>query len=83
MRKAMCMNFKKKAFFGVLEIDTRDPVHLWIEKAHVDNFVLTFSKRWNLIIRGDRNPTAIYSFVESLNPENILKENKNILILPV
>ena len=50
-----------------------DPIEAWIDKERVDNFVL-ITPKYSKQTMSRRQ----YSFVESIDPENIFKGNKNI-----
>ena len=50
-----------------------------IGKRKVDNFILIMPKSWYLMVTADRKTLARpCSFLESMHPENMIKENKNI-----
>ena len=48
-----------------------------MEKCRVENFMLIVPKRWDLLIKADRMRTRQYLFVDSMDPENMIKENYN------
>ena len=40
----------RPSIFDILEGDEKDPVQTWVDKAHVDNVILSLPKTWNLMI---------------------------------
>ena len=60
------------SIFGVVELDAGDPVRLWVEKTRG----IILPEKWDLINEGNINIAHQYALVESIGPENILKENK-------
>ena len=64
------------SFYGIMRIDDKVDVSIWASGATGDNFIITHSKQWQLMLKAVR--TQNYSFLESVDPINILEENKNI-----
>ena len=54
------------SIYGIIDVKNNDPIGIGIEKERVDNFALITPERVD------------NSFVESMDPENIIRENKNI-----
>ena len=68
------------AIFGIMDADENDPVSFWVDKGKVDNFLQILPKSWELLVRADRINSSQYSLLGSMDPENIVKENNNILL---
>ena len=71
---------KRSAIFGYVDAKEEKPVDFWINKGSMDNFHLIMPKSWDLMIRADRVNWRQYTLTASLDPENIVKENKSIPI---
>ena len=66
---------QEPVIFGVADVDENVPIRMWIDKGRVDNFVLIMPNKWDFMIRADRNSSRQYSFLESMDPENMIVEN--------
>ena len=55
------------AIFGIRNMDINNPVCVWVNGGKVDN-----------LVKANRMSIHQYSFVESMYPETMIKENKNI-----
>ena len=53
-------------------------VNTFKKPLKVESFVLIIPNKWDFIIRADRNSSRQYSFLESMDPVNMIKDNTSI-----
>ena len=71
---------QEPTIYDIVDANENDPIHIWVYKGKLDNFMLIMTKSWDFMISGDRNNSRQYSFLESMDPVNMIKENTSIPI---
>ena len=57
--------------YGISPVEELEDVKIWVDKAHVDIFMLICPKTWDGMLRADRIQN--YNCMESLKPEDIIQ----------
>ena len=57
-------------------MEESDDVETWVDRAHVDRFILSLPKTWDTMLTADRSQN--YNFMDSMKPDHIIQENKAI-----
>ena len=66
------------AIYGKRPMAESDELETWLDRAHVDRFILILPNTWDAIIKADR--TQNYNFMDSMKPDHIIQENKAISV---
>ena len=69
---------EEPTIFGMVDTEDKKSIYFWINKGSMDNFHLIMPKTWDLTIRADSVNWRRYTLTASLDPKNIIKENKSI-----
>ena len=69
---------REPPIYSIVDAEESGPIQVWIGKGKVDNVRLTMPKSQDITIRADRNNSRQYSFLESMDPVNMIKEKTSI-----